>query len=98
MLITMVLAPLAPGLTLTLAGVAVREKLGAAVTVSCSLVVLLTLAEVPVIVIVDVVAADELPAVSVNVLVVMALAGLNAAVTPAGRPEAVKFTAPLKPF
>ena len=37
-----------------------------------------------------------LEAVSVSVLVVVALAGLNAAVTPAGRPEAERATDPAK--
>jgi hypothetical protein len=37
-------------------------------------------------------------AVSVNVLVLVVLLGLNDAVTPAGRPDADKLTLPLKPF
>jgi len=37
-------------------------------------------------------------AVSVNELVVVALAGLKAAVTPLGRPEAERATFPVKPF
>ena len=37
-------------------------------------------------------------AVNVNVLVVVAGFGLNAAVTPLGRPDADKLTPPLKPF
>lgn len=53
--------------------------------------------EVPVMVIVDVDEAAEALAASVNVLVVVALAGLNDAVTPAGRPVTVRATAPLKP-
>jgi hypothetical protein len=47
---------------------------------------------------VEVPAAAVLLAVSVSALVVVALAGLNAAVTPLGRPEAVKATLPVKPF
>ena len=39
-----------------------------------------------------------LPAVSVNVLVLVVLLGLNDAVTPLGRPDADKLTLPLKPF
>ena len=38
-----------------------------------------------------------LEAVSVNVLVVVALAGVNEAVTPNGRPLAVSATDPVKP-
>src|SRR5258707_13238628 len=37
-------------------------------------------------------------AVSVNVLVLVVLLGLNDAVTPLGRPDADKLTLPLKPF
>jgi hypothetical protein len=41
--------------------------------------------------------AAVLDAVNVNVLAVVAVAGLNDAVTPAGRPLAVRATAPVKP-
>jgi hypothetical protein len=54
--------------------------------------------EVPVIVAVDVPAVAVLLAVSVSPLVVVAVAGLKAAVTPLGRPEAVRATLPVKPF
>ncbi len=37
-------------------------------------------------------------AVSVNVVPVVDVAGLNAAVAPAGRPDAEKLTEPVKPF
>ncbi len=37
-------------------------------------------------------------AASVSVLVLEVLAGLNAAVTPLGRPDADKLTLPAKPF
>ena len=47
---------------------------------------------------VEVPGAAVLLAVSVNALVVVALAGLKAAVTPVGRPEAVRATLPVKPF
>ena len=54
--------------------------------------------ETPVIVTTDV-PVDAVPlAVSVNVLVLVVLPGLNDAVTPAGRPEADRLTLPLKPF
>src|SRR6266849_2440479 len=56
------------------------------------------LPDLPVIVTMDVPAAAEALAVSVNVLVVVVGFGLNAAVTPLGRPEAVKVTLPVKPF
>ncbi len=52
----------------------------------------------PVIVTVDVPVAAPLLAVSVNVLVVVVLLGLNDAVTPLGRPEVDRATLPLKPF
>jgi len=42
------------------------------------------------------VVADAL-AVSVKVLVVVVLAGLNPAVTPFGKPEAARLTLPVKP-
>src|SRR5215469_8509728 len=42
--------------------------------------------------------AAVLLAVSVNVLVLAVLLGLNEAVTPLGNPEADKLTLPLKPF
>jgi hypothetical protein len=42
--------------------------------------------------------AAVLLAVSVNVLVLAVLVGLNDAVTPLGRPDADKFTLPMKPF
>jgi hypothetical protein len=53
---------------------------------------------VPVIVIVLVPAVAEALTVSVNVLVVVVGFGLNPAVTPLGRPEALKLTLPAKPF
>src|SRR5581483_8019868 len=65
--------------------------------VRLSLAVFVRLPEVPVMVIVAVVVAAELLAVRVRVLVVVAAAGLNDAVTPAGNPEAERFTVPLKP-
>ncbi len=42
--------------------------------------------------------AAVLPAVSVNVLLLAVLLGLNDAVTPLGSPEADKLTLPLKPL
>jgi hypothetical protein len=54
--------------------------------------------EVPVMVTVAVPNAAVLLAVSVNVLVLVVLPGLNDAATPAGKPDADKLTLPLKPF
>ena len=54
--------------------------------------------DVPVIVTVALPVVAVLLAVSVNVLVVAVLLGLNDAVTPLGRPEADRLTLPVKPF
>jgi len=62
-----------------------------------SVVVRVRLPDVPVIVTVAVPVAAVAPAVKVSVLVVAGL-GLNAAVTPLGKPDAEKVTLPLKPF
>src|SRR5690348_6131597 len=59
---------------------------------------LVRLPEVPVMVTVAVPVVAMLLAVSVKVLVVVALLGLNEAVTPLGRPEADRLTLELKPF
>lgn len=68
------------------------------VTVNEIVVVAVIVPEVPVIVTVDVpIAAVEL-AVRVSVVVVVPGFGLKPAVTPLGRPEALKVTLPLKPF
>lgn len=61
-------------------------------------VVLVSVPEVPVTVTVPVPVVAVLLAVSVNVLVPVVLAGLNAGVTPLGRPEAESVTLPLKPL
>jgi len=53
---------------------------------------------VPVIVTAAVDEGAELAAVSVSVLIVVAVAGLNDTVTPSGRPDAARFTESLKPF
>jgi len=54
--------------------------------------------DVPVMVTVYCPVAAVLPAVSVNVLVDAAGFGENEAVTPLGKPEAARFTLPLKPY
>lgn len=67
-------------------------------TVSCSVVVCVMPPETPLMVMVDMPDTELAPAVSVNVLVELAEAGLNFAVTPVGRPAAVKATLALNPF
>jgi hypothetical protein len=59
---------------------------------------LVKLPEVPVMVRVTVPVVAELLAVSVNVLVLVVLLGLNEAVTPVGKPDADRVTLPLNPF
>jgi hypothetical protein len=59
-------------------------------------VVWVKLPDVPVTVTVAVPAVAEALAVSVKVLAPVVLVGLKAAVTPVGRPEAVKLTLPVK--
>jgi len=61
-------------------------------------VVFVRLAEVPVMVTVAVPVVAVLLAVSVKALVLVALLGLNEAVTPLGRAEADRLTLALKPF
>jgi len=60
-------------------------------------VVFIKLPDEPATVTVTVPMAAVLLAVSVNVLVLAVLLGLNAAVTPVGRPDADRLTLPLKP-
>ena len=83
---------------LTLAGWAATVKDGPPVTVSASLTVLDRLPEVPVTVMLAVPGDAELLTVSVNRLLVTALAGPKDAVTPVGRPEMLNATVPVKPF
>lgn len=63
-----------------------------------TVVVSAKLPEIPVTVTVAVPADAVAPAVSVRVLVLVAGLGVNAAVTPLGRPEAERVTLPLKPL
>jgi hypothetical protein len=83
-----------------LLGDAESVKFAAAIafTVSETEVVFDKMPDVPVIVTEDVPVAAVPLAVSVNVLGLVALLGLNDAVTPPGRPLADKLTPPLKPF
>lgn len=92
-----VLVPLDPCVRLMLLGDAASLKLGAAFTVSVIVVVLVRLPELPVMITLTVPAVAVGLAESVNVLLIEALAGLNVAVTPAGRPDADKVMVPLKP-
>ena len=61
-------------------------------------VVFVKLPDEPVMVTVNVPVVAVPPAVSVSVLELVVLPGLNDAVTPLGRPEADKLTLALKPF
>jgi hypothetical protein len=63
-----------------------------------SVVVSVRLPDVPVIVSVAVPVAAVALAVNVSVLLLVAGLGLNAAVTPLGKPDAERVTLPLKPF
>jgi hypothetical protein len=67
-------------------------------TVRLTVVVCVKLPEVPVIVTVAVPVVAVALAVSVKALEVVAGFGLNAAVTPVGKPDAAMVTLPLKPF
>ena len=92
------LVPLAPWKKLRLLGDAESVKLPLLFRVSEIVVVLVKNPDVPVIVtLVTPVVAVPL-AVNVKVLVLVALAGLNVAVTPVGSPDADKLTLLLKPF
>ncbi len=92
----MVSAPLAPWAIdrVDAEGVSLKLPTDAAVTVSATAAVALSEPEVPVMVTVDVPAVAVLLAVRVSTL--LAAAGLvpNAAVTPAGRPDAARVTLP----
>lgn len=85
--------------TVKLAGDADRLKLAVVGATSTSIAVLPEIfPELPLTVIVYFPDTKLGVAVSVNELVVFVLAGLNAALMPAGRFEAERFTLPLKPF
>ena len=66
-------------------------------TVRLTVVVCFRLPDVPVMVTVAVPVLARMFAFSVSVLLLVVLAGLNEAVTPLGRPEAVRLTLPVKP-
>lgn len=92
------LDPLDPCAIVKLLGEAESVKFGGGLTARESVVELDRLPDEPVIVTVDVPVVAALLAVSVNVLVPVALVGLNEAVTPEGKPDADKLTVPLKPL
>jgi hypothetical protein len=94
----MLLAALAPRLTLTLGGVAEMVKPGGAAMVSAMVALLVAEPDVPVTVIVEVVGVAAFVALNVKVVVRVVDAGLNVAVTPAGRPATEKATVPLNPL
>lgn len=79
-------------------GEAERAKFGRGVTVSESVVLCDNAPDLPVMFIVTVPSAAVLLAVSVSVLVLVVLLGLNAAVTPLGKPVAERLKLPLNPF
>jgi hypothetical protein len=94
----MVVVPLLLRAMLRVVGDTDKLKLGAGVTVSEIVVDLFRLPLTPLTVIVKVPVAALVPAVRVNALVPVVLTGLKDAVTPLGRPEADRLTAPAKPF
>ena len=96
--IAIVLVPLLPCATVTVSGEAVSLKLPNPSTVSLIVVIALWLPEAPIIVTVAAPFFAVALAVRVSVLVPLAGLGLNAAVTPLGKPDAVRVTVPLKPF
>jgi len=79
-------------------GEAEIAKFGGATTVSETVVLCDNAPDLPVTVIVNAPALAVLLAVSVNVLELVVLAGLNDAVTPLGKPDAERLTLPLNPF
>jgi len=92
------LVPWLPCTTVTALGDAPRLKLGAAFTVTLSVVVAVRVPDAPLIVTTKVPNAAVGLAVSVSVLVEVVGFGLNEAVTPVGNPVADNVTLPLKPF
>jgi hypothetical protein len=90
-----VLVPVLPGAIVRVAGEAARVKLGVPVTVSVMEVVALSVPEVPVMVIGYAPATVDAATVKVTTLDVVDDAGLNAAVTPVGSPDAAKVTLPV---
>lgn len=92
-----VLAALAPCLTLQLVCDALIAKRGSGDTVRLMAASLRKPPELPVTKTVEVPSAAELLAISVNVLGLVGDAALKDAVTPDGKPDAERVTAPPKP-
>ena len=78
-------------------GLAVRVNVGP-LTVRFTVVVCVMLPDTPVMVIVAVPRVALAPAVRVSVLVEVVGFGLNPAVTPLGKPDALRVTLSLNPF
>src|ERR1019366_8717863 len=93
-----VLVPWLPCVMVTAFGEAERLKVFRVFTERLSTVVFVSVPDVPVIVTVTVPVAAVALAVKVSVPVDVAGFGLNAAVTPLGKPDAERVTLPLKPF
>jgi hypothetical protein len=100
LVMVIVLVPLLPCFTVREAGDALMVKFGVAVavTVRASVVVATMLPEVPVTVTVAEPVVAVALAVNVSTLVPVVGLGLNAAVTPLGRPDAARVTLPVNPF
>jgi len=79
-------------------GEAARAKFGGGTTVRETVVLCDNAPDAPVTVMVNVPSGAALLVVSVSVLALVVLPGLNAADTPMGRPEAERLTPPLNPF
>src|SRR5467141_793626 len=96
----MVPLPFAPCVMVKLLGEveSVKFGVGRGFTVSEIVAVFVKLPEVPLMLTVAAPVEAVLLAVSVKVLVAAAGFGLNDAITPLGRPEAVRLTLPLKPL
>jgi hypothetical protein len=93
-----VLVPCVPCRTVTEFGFAVRLKFGPALTVTFSVVVCVMLPDTPETVMVVVPGVAVAPAVNVKVLVELVGFGLNPAVTPLGKPDALNVGLPVKPL
>ena len=95
--VMVLVTPAPPGVIVILPDEGASVKPGAELTVRATVVVAVKAPEVPVIVTVVVPAVADPLAVSVSTLVVAVLVGLNDAVTPLGRPLAMKLTLPVNP-
>ena len=99
--IVMVSVAVLPGRICKVAGEGASVKFPAVLTVRPTLVLDVSVPEVPVMLIVELPATAELPAVSVRTLVPVVGLGENAAVTPPGNPltpDAARVTLPANPF